>query len=586
MFRIGCTHVVVHFNRTDTMLLTQIEIRNFRGIKELRLPLDDLCVLIGENNSGKSTVLDAVRICLSRPFTQSATVFEEYDFHLPEPDSEPSKVNTIVITLTFSEKQEGEWPREIAQILGDAAQIDDHGLLSVRLRVRGSFDRGTNSYAAEYDFLDLSYNPVLKARNSLARFRRTTPVFYLASLRDAAKEFRARSQFWGPFVRSLDLEEEDRTKLEMALSELNREILQRHSTFESVKERMKEMADYLPLGESDPVSIEAIPSKVFDILSRTQIKLASKTGARIPIVRHGSGTQSLAVIYLFAAFLNSKLSDAYGEYSEPVLALEEPEAHLHPSAINSVVKMLRDIPGQKLVSTHSGDLLTGVPLRNIRRLRRSDGSISVYRVDESTFEEEDIEKLNYKVRITRGALLFSRCWLLVEGETEALLLPECARAMGYDLHADGVSLIEFSQIGVAKLIRLADQLGIEWVTLVDNDKQGSVYQKSAEDLISERREKSNHSYMLDHGNMEVFLCMEGFGDIYKSTVSEQKKSDITAEEGTPEYWKQVVKAQKSKFKPINSLAIAKAIMVGGHEAVPKLLADVINRSRNLAKSVG
>lgn len=361
--------MVVHFNRTDTMLLTQIEIRNFRGIKELRLPLDDLCVLIGENNSGKSTVLDAVRICLSRPFTQRATVFEEYDFHLPEPDSEPSKVNTIVITLTFSEKQEGEWPREIAQILGDAAQIDDRGLLRARLRVRGSFDRGTNSYAAEYDFLDLSYNSMLKARNSLAKFRRITPVFYLASLRDAAKEFRARSQFWGPFVRSLDLEEEDRTELERALSELNREILQRHSTFESVKERMKEMADYLPLGESDPVSIEAIPSKVFDILSRTQIKLASKTGARIPIVRHGSGTHSLAVIYLFAAFLNSQLRDAYGEYSEPILALKEPEAHLHPSAINSVIKMLHDIPGQKLVSTHSGDLLAGVQLKNIRRLR-------------------------------------------------------------------------------------------------------------------------------------------------------------------------------------------------------------------------
>ena len=36
------------------MFLKQLEIKNFRGIQELTLPLDDLCVLIGENNTGKS----------------------------------------------------------------------------------------------------------------------------------------------------------------------------------------------------------------------------------------------------------------------------------------------------------------------------------------------------------------------------------------------------------------------------------------------------------------------------------------------------------------------------------------------------
>lgn len=140
-----------------------------------------------------------------------------------------------------------------------------------------------------------------------------------------------------------------------------------------------------------------------------------------------------------------------------------------------------------------------------------------------------------------------------------MLLPECARAMGYDLHTDGVSLIEFSQIGVAKLIRLADQLGIEWVTLVDNDTEGRNYEKTAEGFISEGGEKSDHIYMLDHGNMEVFLCMEGFGDIYKSTVAGHKRSDTTAEEGTLGYWKQVAKAQKRKVKIINSLAVAKKL---------------------------
>ena len=569
------------------MLLTQLGIRNFRGIEELTLPLDDLCVLIGENNSGKSTVLDALRVCLTRSLTRRARVFEEYDYHLPDSASEPSKAEPIEITLTFAERREDEWPDAISQILSEAEQVDDQGLRSVKLRVRSSFDAAANDFATEYDFLDLSGNPLVKAKNPryLIGLQQLAPVFYLASLRDAAQEFRARSQFWGPFVRALDFEEDERAELEADLSELNRKVLEKHSAFDSVKERLKKTADFLPLGETDPVSIEAVPSKVFDILSRTQINLASKTGARIPIVRHGSGTQSLAVICLFDAFLNSQLKDAYGEHSEPLLALEEPEAHLHPSAINAVIGMLRDVPGQKLVSTHSGDLLAGVPLGNIRRLRRSGGKISVHRIDETVFEPEDLEKLDYKVRATRGGLFFSRCWLLVEGETEATLLPECARAMGHDLYADGVSLVEFSQIGIEKLIRFADQFGIEWFTLVDNDDEGDKYEASARSQL-ETRNESDHIRKLDHGVMEVFLCMEGFGDIYEATISEQKEDDITAESRTLEYWQQVAKAQERGSKPKNALAVARKITAGGRVAVPELLTDVIERARKLARSVG
>ena len=572
------------------MILTELKIRNFRGIEELTLQLDDLCVLIGENNSGKSTILDALRTCLTRPLMRRAAVFEEYDYHLPNSASEPTKTDPIEITLMFAEREEDEWPEEVSQILAAAEQVDDQGLRSVRLRVKSSFDAAINDFATEYDFLDLSGNPLPKAKDvrQLMGLRRLVPVFYLASLRDAAQEFRARSQFWGPFVRALDLGENERAELEAALSELNKKVLDKHSAFDSVKNRLKKTAELLHLGGTDPVSIEAVPSKVFDILSRTQVNLTSKTGASIPIVRHGSGTQSLAVICLFDAFLRSQLKDGYDEHSEPLLALEEPEAHLHPSAIKAVIEMLQNIPGQKLISTHSGDLLAGVPLKNVRRLRRSGGKISVHKIKESTFTSKEIEKLNYKVRTTRGNLLFSRCWLLVEGETEATLLPECARAMGHDLYADGVSLIEFSQVGVEKFIKLADQLGIEWFTLVDNDKKGNDYEASARAQIGTRNE-FDHIRKLDHGNMEVFLCMEGFGDVYEATISKQKKEKkdgIKADKGTLEYWQQVVEAQKEKSKPTNSLTVAEEIVAGGRDTVPKLLADVIKRTRSLARSAG
>lgn len=542
-------------------------------------------MLIGENNSGKSSILDAIRICLTRSLSRRSAVFDEYDYHLESESAEPTKSKPIEITLKFAESEMDEWSDEVSQVLAEAEQVDGGGLRSVTLRVMSKFDAAVNDYVTEYDFVDLSGNSLIKARNPrrLFNLQQLVPTFYLASLRDAAKEFSARSPFWRPFVRSLELDEQAQGELESALGALNETILENHTAFETVRERLKKTAELMPIGEADPVSIEAVPSKVFDILSRTQVRLASKTGAQIPIVRHGSGTQSLAVICLFDAFLQSQLEKGYGEHAEPLLAMEEPEAHLHPSAIKAAGQMLQDLSGQKLISTHSGDLIASISLQKIRRIRRRDGKISVHMVNDGALTQDEINKLDYQIRIKRGSLLFSRCWLLVEGETEALLLSECARAMGHDLYADGVSCVEFSQVGVEKFIKVADQLGIEWFLLADNDSAGKRYWKSARSQLRGRRE-TDHIRLLDHGNMEVFLCMEGFGGIYEATISEQKRSQITANKNTLKYWQQVAKAQKRNSKPKNSLAVAEKVVEGGGSSVPKLLRDVVERSQNLARS--
>lgn len=573
------------------MFLHKIQIRNFRGIRDLTLILDDFCVLIGENNSGKSSVLDALKLCLTRSLTGKGTVFEEYDYHLEDASADPTKAQPIEITLTFAEREKNEWPDEVSQLLSEAEQVNDDELRSITLQVTSRFDTVSNDYIADYNFLDLSGEPLIRAKNprQIINLQRLVPTFHLASLRDAGKEFRARSQFWGPFVRALELDDRVRTDLENDLLDLNNRVLNQNTAFDNVKERLEKTAQLLPLNNTEPVSIEVIPSRIFDILSRTQVKLASKTGARIPIVRHGSGTQSLAVICLFDAFLQSQLKQNNNEHAKPILVLEEPEAHLHPSAIKAVGEMLQSISGQKLISTHSGDLLASVSLNKICRLRRQNGEIVVHRVKENVLTTDEKEKLDYHIRATRGSLLFSRCWLLVEGETEATLIPECGRAMGHDLDADGISCVEFTKVGIDKFIKLADDLGIEWFVLVDNDSAGKDYAKSARKYL-QRRQEEKHIRIIDHGPMEVFLCMEGFGDIYEESISEQKRNNITAnkDQDKLQYWHQVLKAQKDRAKPRNALHIASKILKKNETGleVPVLLQDVIRKVINLARGAG
>ena len=566
------------------MFLSRLTIKNFRGIKDLEVEFDDLCVLIGENNAGKSSILDALRLCLTRPIARRSSIFEEYDYHLPDNTADPSTADPIEITLRFDERKDDEWPAEVSQQLADAEQVDGaDGRRSITLRVKSSYDTSVGDFTTDFDFLDLAGSSLTKAKNlrTITRLRQLIPTFHLASLRDATQEFRARSSFWGPFVRSLELSAQDRVDLEAALAELNQKVLDKHHAFKPVMERLKQTAELVPLGDDEPVSIEPIPSKIFDILSKTQINLAAKTGAHIPIMKHGSGTQSLAVIYLFDAFLQSQLKSGYGEHAEPLLTLEEPEAHLHPSAIKSLGKMLQDMPGQKIISTHSGDLLAGVPLTNIRRLRRTGGEICVHHVQDEALTDEEIDKLDYKVRTTRGSLLFSRCWILIEGETEATLIPECARTLDYNLDTESISCIEFSQVGIEKFIKLADQLGIEWIMLADGDRAGQHYCDSARHQLDDRTE-ADHILQLPVDNMEMFLCTEGFGDIYEENISDQKRADVTADEGSPEYWDQVLKAQRNKLKPKCALEVSQRITSNEAE-VPSLIEDLIEMACDKAR---
>ena len=63
------------------------------------------------------------------------------------------------------------------------------------------------------------------------------------------------------------------------------------------------------------------------------------------------------------------------------------------------------------------------------------------------------------------------------------------------------------------------------------------------------RAETEHVCRLPNKDLETLLCLGGFGTVYESHVSTQKKARITAAKGTPQYWEQVVDAQPDKGKP-------------------------------------
>ena len=146
------------------MRVTAIRIENFRGIKQLELELDETTVLIGENNSGKTAVLAALRLCLRDLGSRRRTVFDTLDFHLPDADAEPSSAKPIQIEVSFSEQKMDEWNDQLVGRLNrdGILQVGDDGRNHVLLRVTCKYDSISRDFAQDWSFLNLNRDPLTR----------------------------------------------------------------------------------------------------------------------------------------------------------------------------------------------------------------------------------------------------------------------------------------------------------------------------------------------------------------------------------------------------------------------------------------
>ena len=559
------------------MRLTNVRIRNYRCIRDISIDLDETTVLIGENNSGKTAFLHAIRACLGDLRSRSTRLFHEYDYHLPDHESSPTDSAPIEIELIFSEPEPDSWSDAFVREVDNIAVTDLTNRYLIRFRLISAYDQPTTGWG----FLNADGTPLTGsagAEAQLTTLQRMAPVFYLPALRDAASHFGSRGQFWRSFLSASGIPENNRKAFEQALSELNDRLIAAHGPLSDVRSKLEDARKVMHFGAGDAVAVDALPTKLFSLLSRTQVNLNSPSGAKIPVDRQGEGMQSLAVLLLFGAFLRSRQVDL-GALANPITALEEPEAHLHPSAIRALMQVVSDLPGQKLVSSHSGDLLANVDVLSIRRFVRADGDISVHRVTPGSLTPDEARKFDFHVRRNRGELLFARCWLLVEGETETVLLSGAAEALGYDLERAGVRCVEYAQTDLGMLVKVADQLRIEWYCVADHDEGGRA---SASAIRRQRGGDTNGRLTIPYQNVERFLCDNGFGDAYVSRMSLQKATP-TASPGTPEYWQQVLAALPRGYSKPSAALDAVLRMKAKEKPVPDTLRSILSRAIDFAR---
>lgn len=573
------------------MKLAEIRIENFRGIRSLNLPLDKLTVIIGENNTGKSTVLEAIRLVLTRGFgTRRGGQFTEYDFHLKDSEATPQTAESISIVLHFAEEQENEWPEAVVQQMNEVIQPDRTRLNHIWLQAKGAFQSESASFETKCAFLN-SDGDELGPNNTtpLNLISRFVPLFFLSALRDASQEFGQRGQFWSGFLKSIQLPDDQREKIEDMLRQVNTSVIGANEGLTEVIKKIAEAGRLVPLDSTDPVVLEAIPTRVFDMVGKVQVHLKSSQGAKLPLQRHGEGTQSLAVLMLFQAFAAVKLAEAYAPESTPILGLEEPEAHLHPSAIRSLGSFLETMSGQILVTSHSGDLVSRVPIRALRRLYKHNGETKVGRVKNGVFTDRELQAIDYSIRLNRGHYLFSRCWLLVEGESDYHLMPLLFELMGYSQDQVSFSILEISQV-IEKgepFIKLAKALGIEWFLMADGDQAGKDYVNRANKYLEPKENLTDRARELHYADIEHEFWHNGYDGFIENMASDTRKSQIVAEAAGDDAKKTklLIEAaiKQAGGKPAFAQILADEVRQRGADSIPQTIRDIITRVVQLAE---
>lgn len=503
-------------------------------------------------------------------------VFDALDFHLPDEGTDPSSADAIKIEILFSEKTNGEWNDEL---LG---RLNRHRILQikggrnqVKLRVMCSYASDEREFVQNWTFLNLAGEPMAVDARALTSLQQEVSYFYLTALRDAAHHFDARGPFWRPFLRDSQLSSSKKSEIESKLREVNELIVNSHESFEQVQVGLSHVQDVVPLASEEVVSIEAVPGRMFDMLAKAQLHLGTTAGAKIPVGRHGEGTQSLSVLMLFAAFLKAWPEGA------PIVALEEPEAHLHPSAIRALWQLVGDLGGQKLVSTHSGDFIAEVDVGNIRRLARTADGLRSFRVPNNLLSSEEKRKFNYHVRHARGELLFARCWLLVEGETETWVYAAAARALGLNVHREGVRLVEYRQADVGLMAKVASALGIAWYCVGDDDDERSNTEPKVMANLGLARAEDRVAF--PYPDIETHLLANGYDSVYRRHMPKQNLARIVKSSDDPSFWREYARHLPSRAKTRAAAEVAIEMERRGRPGVTEEIRRVLTIVVELAR---
>jgi len=524
--------------------VVEVRVSNFRSLKDVNVKLDNLTVLIGENNSGKTSFLEALHIAIGlgrRNILMDDVYLAQNETNVPKdrvvtidilirPIDDMGKISENFLDSSFWLQLWGE---------GISQDNDDNDFLGIRTQAKWDEDR--REYVTKREFLgDWEVDPTQwensKPKNPsnevYSRYIEPFALYLMDAKRDIQDELSNKSSFWNRLISDFNLDDSIVTQVERSLEELNKQIRASSPVLQNTQKYLDELCKAIP-SEKGSLMISPISQNLRNASKSSDINFATKGAQTFPLVRHGMGTRSLAVLLIFRAYINWRQRDQSQGTLHPMLGLEEPEAHLHPQAQRALFEQIEKISGQRIVSTHSPYIASQADISSFRHFQKEGSNTIVSQFDTSELDREDLRKIDREVMNTRGDLLYAKAIVLFEGETEEQALPKFAESYwGFSSSSLGINFIGVSGAGnYLPFLRLADSFKIPWYIFSDADDQPlrdlpAALKKIGINVDLNKGIAPHNVIFLDKGyDFESYLVKQGYKDAICNMLDSYHEND-------------------------------------------------------------
>lgn len=529
------------------MKIKSINISNFRSIRQLTMDFNQITVIVGPNNAGKSNILSALNLF----FTSSTRGITDIDFHkrnVKEPIEISVKFcdlsqaeqatfkNYIVehelnVRKTISMDESGTVTTKLQGLVNSPkdpilrsesfdsnkgeilSRIKDGGLPNYFLSEKGSltkksFQTGLETYISKnsdsIEFDRPQWSESFFGWKNVAQGK-LVEIIYVPAIKEAADELKSSSAYMGILIERLfeGLNKDENYQKTKNSYEKISDGFSGNSTglarFSEIVELEKK------IGEKVSEHIPGIKAKLYvnfpdflEIVSKS-LNLTLDDGVETSVEFKGHGLQRaviMAMLRLYAELLSEGTDQKMGKSGSMVLAIEEPELYLHPHHQRKLYDVLKRISevNQVIFCTHSSYFVNLSDYESIRIVNKDSDSKSTFvRKSRGNIFQNQSDKTTFRTLSnfdpTKSELFFSKRVILVEGPSERVAIGQIAEKTNYSLDGNEVTIIECEgKTGIPIFMEVLNSFQIPYVVIHDTDLKNKMSkdQKSTEEVRNNR----------------------------------------------------------------------------------------------------
>ncbi|MEB2774554.1 AAA family ATPase [Algoriphagus sp. D3-2-R+10] len=491
------------------MYINKIIIQNYRNFLSSEIEMKPFTLVIGENNIGKTNILNAIGLIFSQEITFFKKRFLEIDdfnydiiksFKEKVADKSILNLNEIELPSVKIEAFLKDFTDEQAAIVADwcinreltKAKIVYEFSPQVSFKKEEWIQKQRERASLDWTMIDFpidAYEYTIYGGDDTSNrcdmyFLRMLKMEFLDALRDAKKELVANSDSRLLYKILNRKELSNYNKIKEILGSLTKELKEDNQNLKDIKEDVNKLLDKVSLADANTVNeidFNFTSPETSEILKKLSITYGSNP---ISVERNGLGRNNLLYISLLLSQIieeeKMKAEQKIRDFTAfRLIAIEEPEAHLHPNLQNHLAENIEGIGKDKkhlqlILTSHSSHITSKLSLANTLVLFKEGKLIKSHYILNGLDKKQDEKSTNYLAKYldaTKSTLFFSRKIILVEGISEQLLMPIFfEKVSGKTLEKENCTVVNVNGVAFEHFLKVVKNgLFVKCVVFTDSD---------------------------------------------------------------------------------------------------------------------